>query len=132
MAFDFQDKGKYFRGLLILIGKDGNIDINERKAILKICDKLGFESKFSDEAVNEFLENTYIDNAPPKFSSQDIAINFLKDAIKLSLVDNDFHTEELEWLEKVAITNGIPNNWLDQELQKTIKNYKSEETLNFN
>ena len=82
--------------------------------------------------MNEFLENTYIDTTPPKFSSQEITINFLKDAINLSLVDNDFHTEELEWLKKVAVTNGIQNNWLDQELQKTIKKYKSEETLNFN
>lgn len=130
MVFDFQDKGKYFRGLLILIGKDGNIDGKERKAILKISEKLGFESKFSDEAVNEFLENTFIDKTPPKFSSKEIAYDFLQDAINLSLVDNDFHTEELEWLEKVAVINGINNSWLDKELQKSIKIYKSEETLN--
>lgn len=129
MVLDFQDKGKYFRGLLILIGKDGNIDGKEREAILKISEKLGFESKFSDEAVDEFLENTFIDKTPPKFSSKEIAYYFLQDAINLSLVDNDFHTEELEWLEKVAVINGIHNSWLDQELQKSIKIYKSKETL---
>ena len=129
MVLEFQDKGKYFRGLLILIGKDGNIDTKERKLILKICENLGFESKFSDEAVNEFLENTFIDTTPPKFSSKEIAYSFLHDAINISLVDNDFHTEELEWLEKVAVMNEIQNNWLDQELQKKIKKYKSEETL---
>ena len=130
MVLDFQDKGKYFRGLLILIGKDGTIDQTERKSILKICDKLGFESKFSDGAVNELLENTFIDKTPPKFSTQEIALNFLRDAINLSLVDNDFHTEELEWLKKVAVENRISNSWLDQELRHTIKKISSSESLN--
>ncbi|MCW8849965.1 MAG: hypothetical protein OQJ81_08310 [Melioribacteraceae bacterium] len=128
MILDFQDKGKYFRGLLILIGKDDNIQKDERKSILRICDKLGFESKFCDDAINEFFENTFIDKSPPEFSSQETAYNFLKDAIDLSLVDNEFHTEELIWLESVAIANGISNLWLDDELKKRIKKIKTNET----
>ena len=130
MILDFQDKGKYFRGLLILIGKDDNIQKDERKSILRICEKLGFESKFCDDAINEFFENNFIDKSPPEFSSQETAYKFLKDAIDLSLVDNDFHTEELVWLESVAIANGISNNWLDEELKKRIKKNQTNETLN--
>jgi hypothetical protein len=128
MILDFQDKGKYFRGLLILIGKDDNIQKDERKSILRICDKLGFDSKFCDDEINEFFENTFIDKSPPEFSSQETAYNFLKDAIDLSLVDNEFHTEELVWLESVAIANGISNLWLDDELKKRIKKIKTNET----
>ena len=75
-----------------------------------------------------FFQNTFIDKSPPEFSSQETAYNFLKDAIDLSLVDNEFHTEELIWLESVAIANGISNLWLDDELKKRIKKIKTNET----
>ena len=130
MSLDFQDKGKYFRGLLILIGKDDNIQEDERKSILRICDKLGFDSKFCEDAINDFFENTFIDKSPPEFSSKDTAYSFLKDAIDLSLVDNDFHAEELVWLESVAVANDISNNWLDEELKKRVKKIKKNETAN--
>ena len=121
MILDFQDKGKYFRGLLILIGKDDNIQKDERESILKVCEKLGYDSKFCDDAINEFFENTFIDKSPPEFSSKETALSFLKDAIDLSLIDNDFHTEELVWLESVALANDISNSWLDTELKKRVK-----------
>lgn len=129
MILDFQDKGKYFRGLLILIGKDDNIQKDERKSILGICEKLGFDSKFCDDAINEFFENSFIDKSPPEFSSQETAYSFLKDAIDLALVDQDFHTEELEWLESVAEANGIKNIWLDEELKKRIQKINIKETI---
>ena len=130
MILDFQDKGKYFRGLLILIGKDDNIQKDERKSILKICEKLGYDSKFCDDAINDFFENSFIDKSPPEFSSQEITYSFLKDAIDISLVDNDFHTEELEWLESVASANKIDNNWLDNELKKRFAKIKKKQPLN--
>lgn len=130
MILDFQDKGKYFRGLLILIGKDDNIQKDERKSILKICEKLGYDSKFCDDAINDFLENTFIDKTSPEFSSQEVAYSFLKDAIDISLVDNDFHTEELEWLESVASANNIESTWLDSELKKRVEKIQIKQPLN--
>lgn len=129
MVLDFQDKGKYFRGLLILIGVDKNIDINEKENILEICEKLGFESKFCNDAINGLLENQFIDKTPPIFSTKETAYTFLKDAINLSLVDNDFHTDELVWLEEVALANGISNIWLDGELKKTLIELKVKDKI---
>ncbi len=123
MNLNYQDKGNYFRGLLILIGKDNIIDDKEKKRILEICNRLGYDSKFCDEAVNNFLENEFINLNPPQFSSKKVATQFLKDAIGLSLVDNDFHADELVWIEKVASKNKISNEWLDKELNAFIKNY---------
>ena len=130
VEYNYQDKGNYFRGLLILIGKDNNIDTSERKTLLKIGEDLGFDPKFCNDAVSEFLSNEFINLQPPKFSIQTIAMNFIKDGLKLSLVDNDFHAEELEWLAKVAMENDISNEWFDKLLKQNIKDYQPKEILN--
>lgn len=120
MELNYQDKGNYFRGLLILIGKDNIIHDRERESILKIGKKLGYEYKFCDQAVDDFLENEHIQLQPPVFSTKEIAIKFLEDAINLSLVDNDFHVDELQWLHKVAEENEIENSWIDRKLKNTL------------
>jgi len=125
MEISYEEKGDYFRGLLILIGKDNNINQHERNSILEIGERLGFENKFCNEAVENFLENKYIDLGPPKFSSDTVARKFLDDAIDLSLVDNDVHTEELEWLQNVAKKNNISKNWLDNRLKASLVKYNN-------
>jgi hypothetical protein len=132
MELNFQEKGNYLRGLLILIGKDNIIDNKERRKVLEIGEKLGYDPKFCDDAVNEFLENSYISMEPPIFSSKIIATQFLKDSINLSIVDNDLHTDELEWLEKVASKNGISSEWLDKELGNIVRDYIPEDLVNSN
>lgn len=117
MEFPLQDKGKYFRGLLILIGRDNVIHSKEKKRILKIGEKLGFEQKFCLDAVESFLSNNYIDQTPPQFSSGFIAESFLNEAINLSMIDDEVHAEELEWLRKVAAENNISDTWLNKEIQ---------------
>lgn len=120
MEFNYQDKGNYFRGLLILIGKDNIIEIEERQKILEIAKRLGFDRKFCNDAVTDYLENKYISPQPPKFSSTILAKGFLTDAINLSFVDNELHTEELIWLKNVAKKNNIDENWLDKELRNYV------------
>lgn len=117
MEFPLQDKGKYFRGLLILIGRDNVIHSKEKKRILRIGEKLGFEQKFCLDAVDSFLSNTYIDQTPPLFSSKFIAESFLNDAIGLSMIDDEVHVEEIEWLKKVAAENNISDTWLNKEFR---------------
>lgn len=123
MELTYQDKGNYFRGLLILIGRDNIIEDTERENILKIGHKLGYDSKFCTEAVKNFLNNDYIKMSPPKFSSKSVAAEFLKDAIKLSFVDENLHTEELIWVEKVAKENNLSKNWIDNELKRFVKEH---------
>ena len=125
MELSYQDRGEYFRGLLILIGKDNIINQNEREKIIEIGIRFGFEKSFCNEAVNDFLENQFISMEAPHFSDRNIAEKFLEDAICLSLIDNDFHIEELEWLEKVALNNGIETQFLDSKIKSQLLNSHS-------
>ena len=68
MELSYQDKGEYFRGLLILIGKDQIIDGSEKEKIIEIVQQFGFNKSFCNEAVNSYLENEFISMEPPKFS----------------------------------------------------------------
>ena len=126
MEFNYQDKGNYFRGLLILIGKDNIIEDVERAKILEIASRLGFDPKFCNDAVSEFLDNEFISNQPPKFSSTILTKGFLIDAISLSLVDNELHTEELLWLKNVAKKNKIEDSWLDNQLRNIVTELPSQ------
>jgi hypothetical protein len=131
MEFFYQDKGNYFRGLLVLIGKDNIIGNEEKAKILEITNRLGFDPKFCNDAVNEFLENSYVDTNPPVFSSKIIAKSFLEEAINLSLIDNDFHIEELEWLQNVAKCNDITSDWLNEKIQQEAEKIESKEIITF-
>jgi len=91
---------------------------------------LGFDKTFCNDAVSEFLDNKYINLDPPQFSSEYIAKSFLFDAIKLSLIDNDFHIEELEWLENVAKVNDIKKEWLDENIKQQVLDYNPQELVN--
>ncbi len=116
IEFEYLDKSNYFRALLILIGKDNIISENERKRILEIGKKLGFEKKFCEEAVNDFLYNRFIDLSPPKFSNQEITELFIKDAINLAFSDNELYVGELEWIKAIAKANDIDMAWLDKQI----------------
>lgn len=116
MILEYQDKGNYLRGLLILIGKDNIINEIEKKKVLEIGEKLGFEKNFCIDSVNDFLENEYINMEVPVFSSKKIAIDFLNDAFNISFLDNNYLIEEFEWLKKVSIKNDIDNNWLEKKI----------------
>jgi len=114
--FEYLDKSNYFRALLILIGKDNIISENERKRILEIGKNLGFEKKFCEEAVNDFLYNHFVDLSAPKFSNQEIAKLFLKDAVNIAFSDNELFVGELEWIKVIAQTNNIDLVWLNEQI----------------
>ena len=67
--------------------------------------------------MNEFLENKYLGNEPPVFSQKQYAEAFLRDAIKLAFVDNDLSSKEFDWLQSIAVSNGLSNEWLKNELE---------------
>jgi hypothetical protein len=124
MEFSYQDKGNYFRGLLILVGKDNIINENERIKVIELGKKLSFDPKFCLDSLNDFLENEFIDLSPPKFSSQKIAEKFLDDAFDLAIVDNEMLNEELEWLKSVALENNLEDKWFDKNLQNATNKLK--------
>ncbi|HOI29928.1 MAG TPA: hypothetical protein PLZ15_09255 [Melioribacteraceae bacterium] len=106
-----QDKSNYFKGLLILIGKDKNISENERRSLSELANILGFDRVFCDNAISELLENEYIIEDPPAFSNPDIARAFIIDGIKIAFSDHELHIFELNWLKSVADKNSLETQW---------------------
>jgi len=96
------DAGEYFRGLLLLIGKDRTITEAEKELMKRIGKTLGFEREFCDNAIRDVLENKYIADTPPEFSTNDLAMKFIKDGLAIAFSDNKLHMSEAEWLRSTA------------------------------
>jgi hypothetical protein len=115
MTIDVLDGSNYFKGLLLLIRKDHRITGQEAARMKSIGRSLGLESRFCDEAVRDILENRYIVDTAPKFSSEELARMFLRDGLRLAAADNEIHDLEEEWLVAVAGANGVDAVWLDDQ-----------------
>ena len=106
-----QDRSNYFKGLLILIGKDKTISEPEKNNLRKLAKILGFNKEFCDGALSELLENEYIIEDPPVFSNSEIANSFIIDGIRIGFSDKALHIFELNWLKSVADKNSVDYNW---------------------
>jgi hypothetical protein len=113
MALSLIERSNYYRGLLVLSGKDKIIDPRERELMLKIGKMLDFEKRFCEAAIDDLLVNTHIMKEPVLFSNPSIAECFFRDAVRLALIDGDLNPQELRWLRKVAQANGRTDQWLD-------------------
>jgi hypothetical protein len=113
------DAGEYLRGLLLLIGKDRTITEVEKHLMKRIGKTLGFEREFCDNAIRDILENKYIVDTPPKFSTNELAMKFIKDGLVLAFSDDKLHTAEAEWLRSTAEKNGLDLEWLAKESERT-------------
>jgi len=117
MTNNYLERSNYVKGLLLLIGKDKKITDSERDFLHTIGKTLSFDRKFIERAIDELLENKYLGNEPPVFSQKQYAEAFLRDAIKLACVDNDLASKEFDWLQSIAVSNGLSNEWLKNELE---------------
>jgi len=109
------DSSNYFKGLLLLIRKDKKITEPENIIIQRVGKALGFEKTFIEEAINEIINNKYISNEPPVFSSLELAEKFIKDGLILAASDKKIHPLEEEWLLAVAGANQIESSWYFKE-----------------
>ncbi len=119
------DRSIYFKGLLILIGRDRVIDPRERELILRAGRILDFETRFCAAAIDDLLRNQHITHDPVIFSGRQIAECFLRDSIRLSLIDNKVHPHELAWLKAVALANDLSEKWLEEEMRRCSKHENS-------
>ena len=119
MKISVVDGSNYFRGLLLLMRKDRKIAEAEVQLMQRIGKALGFGKEFCDNAIRDVLENEYIVDTPPEFSSEELAIKFIKDGLSLALSDNDFDLSEEEWLRMTAEKNGLDPEWFSQERRIT-------------
>lgn len=111
------DKSNYLKGLLITARKDNQLADSEKKIIKGISKRLGFASDFSEEIIQNLLSNKYLTDDSIKFSDIRIAESFVLDGLKLAFSDNKVAGDELEWLKKTAIENGINVKWFEDKLQ---------------
>jgi hypothetical protein len=121
MKISVLDASNYFRGLLLLIGKDRKISDPEIALVQRIGRAFGFEKVFCDNAIRDILENKFILDVPPEFSKKELAKKFIKDGLILAASDNEIHPSEEEWLLSVAEKNGLDTQWFYKERQSTEK-----------
>jgi hypothetical protein len=114
------DKSKYFRGLLILIRKDHKVSSEEKELLMNVGTRLGFEKKFCETALNEILENEFIEDDAPEFSNLPIAESFIQDGITLAISDSDLNPEELLFLKATLDKNHLTENWFSDKLKDAI------------
>ncbi len=111
------DRGKYYRGLLVLIRRDRIIGSAEKETMIGLGQSLDFDRRFCEAAIRDVLENEHIKDEPMKFSNQETSKLFVRDALMLACIDGEMHPEELTWLKAVAAKNELADEWLSGEMK---------------
>lgn len=109
------DRSSYYRGLLVLIGRDRIIHPDEHRLMLQFGRMLDFDRRFCEAAIADLLDNEYINETPIHFDDPELAECFLRDAVRISLIDREIHDYERNWLNIVAKANNLSVDWLDNE-----------------
>ena len=116
------DKSNYLRGLLLLIKSNKSINETEKKRIKEVSNVLGFNGHFVDNAISDLLDNEFLVESPPKFTNHKLAETFIKDAIKISLIEDVLNIYKIHWLMLFAINNDLSKQWLFMELEYFFEN----------
>ena len=119
MDINVIDASNYFKGLLLLIRKDRQISEPETELMERIGKALGFEKEFCENAVRDIIENAFIEDIPPEFSTEELAMKFIRDGLTLANVYGGIHLLEEAWLRSTAQKNSLDLNWFLQEKEKT-------------
>jgi hypothetical protein len=117
MKIPLVDRGNYYRGLLVLIRKDRAINVRESELMIRFGQALDFDKRFCEAAINDLMDNKHIRDEPMTFLTRATAECFLRDAIMLAFIDGDLHPKELAWLKAVADSNGLKDEWLQNEIR---------------
>lgn len=119
MSINLTERGDYYRGLLVLIRRDGSISEQERELMLKIGQDLDFDRRFCENAIDDLLKNPHIKAEPIQFSDRKTAKSFLQDALRLAMADGNLHPKELSWLQTIAEANGLDRSWIVLQAEKS-------------
>ncbi len=114
-------RSNYYKALLVLLKRDRIIHARERELMIRIGAMLDFDRRFCETAINELLSNTHITRTPVVFADENVKECFFRDAVRVALVDGEFHPRELSWLRRMARANGKSNRWLDSIIEESLK-----------
>jgi hypothetical protein len=117
MKISLTDRSLYLKGLMLLIRKDREIRDEEKRIVMSIGKILGFDARFCEDTITDVLTNKYIVDEPPRFAKLRIAKCFIKDALRVSLIDKQIHEKELTWLKAVAKENGLSETWYETSVK---------------
>lgn len=120
MKISVLDGSNYFKGLLLLLRKDRRLAPEEMALVERVGSSLGFEKDFCAAAIRDILENEHITDAPPKFSSPELALKFIKDGLRIARSDFEVHPDEIGWLEATAEQNGLQETTVQRELERLL------------
>jgi len=115
MEISVLDAGNYFKGLLLLIRQDHKITDTETTLMMRIGRTLGLEREFCEEAIRDILENKYITDTPPTFSTHELAMKFVRDGLRIASSPEGVNEPEDQWLSAIVTANGIDTGWYLQE-----------------
>lgn len=115
------DKSSYLKGLLILARKSKCLVDGEKSIIRDVAKRFSFSNDFYEESIKNLLDNKYILDNPIKFSTKNIAIDFLSEGLKLGFSDNVLDDEEINWLKLICFENGIEIEWFNKKLSQYVK-----------
>ncbi len=118
MTISVLDGSNYFKGLLLLVRKDLKVSESELHLMKRIGKTLGFEPEFCENAIRDVLENEYLVDEPLVFSSQELAMKFIRDGLALAFSDKELHPSEEEWLLATAEQHGLDQDWFREEYGK--------------
>jgi hypothetical protein len=118
MQIPVEDRGKYLRGLLIMVKMDKVISEMDRTIIIGTAKHLGYSPDFYEGILRTLMINEHIGSEPIKFDSTNLAKHFLIDAINLAGTNKNLSNEKLNWLKNTASINLVDRNWIEESLRE--------------
>ncbi len=112
------DRSNYLKGLFITAKLDGELNNQEKEILKEISDKLGFSRDFYEETVRNLMRNKYITEEKIKFSSKEIALSFIEDALTISIASGNLNEKEKHWLNQISEFNQIDSQELKNHFEK--------------
>jgi len=125
------DRSYYFKGMLLLVKKDEKISLEEKELLMRIGKILRFNQQFCEQTIKDLLHNEHITEFPLQFSNKEWAEIFLKDALKIAFSDHELHIKEYNWLQQIARTNMISDQWLLDQLSTFLNRHEPDKEINF-
>ncbi len=115
-GLSLRERSEFFRGLLLVMAADGELHGAEQELIKHAISPFDFSAEFVEESIESILKNRHVSQVPPRFESQANARLFLRAALDIAFADGVLDESEEKWLRATADLNGLPAEWLEEQI----------------